>query len=168
MLDRAGIVSLLVTSLALVLTLLLLRALTGGRLKKLAGYQKLVDILYGATILVFALVYLYIFGILSLMLSIAAALGIIGVIFGFAFINAWLANAVSGVVLAFDKTIDVGARIRMDGVEGVVAQISLTTTRVLTDDGKLLVIPNSCFRTRPYLVIEPPKHESKVSPDSRS
>ncbi len=133
--------------------ILVLRAIIKGKLKRLSGYQKLANILYGITFLVFVLVVMYILGILSLIVSVAAALGIIGVIFGFAFITAWLANAIAGVSLVFDREIEVGKRIEIDGKRGEVTQISLTSTKVLTDNGKLLIIPNSSFRTRPYLII---------------
>ncbi|HID60969.1 MAG TPA: mechanosensitive ion channel [Hadesarchaea archaeon] len=149
-----NIVYILVTFAAFVVTILTLRGIIRGKLRRLGGYQKLANIFYGITSLIFTLVILYILGILSLIVSIAAALGIIGVIFGFAFITAWLANAIAGVSLVFDKIIEVGARIEIDGVEGVVTQISLTSTKVLTNDKKLLIIPNSSFRTHPYLIVK--------------
>lgn len=142
---------------AFVVAILILRGIIKGKLKRLRGYQKLANIFYGIAFLIFTLVLLYILGVLSLIISLAAALGIIGVIFGFALITAWLANAIAGVSLAFDKVIEVGTRIKIDGTEGTVTQISLTTTKVLTNDKKLLIIPNSSFRTRPYLIIKTPQ-----------
>jgi len=150
-------IPILLTSIIFAGTILVLRAIIRGKLKRLSGYQKLANIFYGVTFLVFVLVIMYILGILSLIVSIAAALGIIGVIFGFAFITAWLANAIAGVSPVFDRIIEVGSKIEIDGKQGEVTQISLTSTKVLTDDGKLLIIPNTSFRTRPYLIVSPPK-----------
>lgn len=140
-----------------VVVISILRGIIRGKLKRLRGYQKLANIFYGITFLVFCLGLLYIWGVLSLIISLAAALGIIGVIFGFAFITVWLANAIAGVSLVFDRLIQVGSRIKIEGTQGRIVQMSLTSTRLLTDDGKLLIIPNSSFRTRPYLIINTPR-----------
>ncbi len=140
-----------------------------GKLKRLRGYQKLADIFYGVIFLIFCLCLLYIWGILGLLVSLAATLGIIGVIFGFAIMNVWLSNAIAGVSLIFDKLISVGSRIKIDGEKGRVTQISLTSTKLITDDGKLLVIPNKSFRDRPYLILEiPQKKKFKVRQPSFS
>jgi small-conductance mechanosensitive channel len=129
------------------------------KLKRLRGYQKLANIFYGVTFLVFFLSLLHIWGILSLLVSFAAALGIIGVMFGFAIIHVWLANAIAGVSLIFDKLIEVGSRIKIDGTQGKIIQISLTSTKLATDDGKLMIIPNKSFRDRPYLIIKSPQSQ---------
>jgi len=143
----------LIASFAFVIVISILRGIVRGKLKRLRGYQKLANIFYGIASLIFCLGLLYIWGVLSLVISVAAALGIIGVIFGFALITVWLANAIAGVSLVFDKLIQVGSRIKIEGTQGRIVQMSLTSTRLLTDDGKLLIIPNSSFRTRPYLII---------------
>lgn len=152
-----NIIYTLIASFMFIIIISILRGIIRGKLKRLMGYQKLANIFYGIAFLVFCLGLLYIWGILSLIISLAATLGIIGVIFGFAFITVWLANAIAGVSLVFDRLIQVGSRIKIEGTQGRIVQMSLTSTRLLTDDGKLLIIPNSSFRTRPYLIINIPK-----------
>lgn len=147
----------LITLVTFAAALYILRGIIRGKLKRLRGYQKLANIFYGIVFLIFCLNLLYIWGVLSLIVSLAAALGIIGVIFGFAVMTVWLSNAIAGVSLIFDRLVQVGSRIKIDGMKGKIIQISLTSTKLLTDDGKLLIIPNSSFRARPYLIINSPR-----------
>lgn len=151
-----NIIYTLIASFIFIIIIFILRGIIRGKLKRLMGYQKLANIFYGIAFLIFCLGLLYIWGVLSLIISVAATLGIIGVIFGFAFITVWLANAIAGVSLVFDRLIQVGSRIKIEGTQGRIVQMSLTSTRLLTDDGKLLIILNSSFRTRPYLIINTP------------
>jgi len=149
----------LIALFAFIATIYILRAIIAGKLKRLRGYQKLANIFYGIVFLLFCLSLLYIWGVLSLIVSLAAALGIIGVIFGFAFMTVWLSNAIAGVSLIFDKQVQVGIRIKIDGTKGRIVQISLTSTKMVTDDGKLMIIPNKSFRERPYLILGTPRSQ---------
>ncbi len=142
---------------AFAIAIYVLRRIIRAELKRLRGYQKLLNIIYGIAFLILGLFILNIWGVLSLLISFAAALGIMGVMFGFAIIHVWLANALAGVSLIFDKLVQVGAKIKIDGTKGEIIQITLTSTRLATDDGKLLIIPNKSFRDRPYLILEFPQ-----------
>lgn len=147
----------LITLFAFAIAIYVLHRVIKAELRRLRGYQKLLNIIYGIALLILGLFILNIWGVLSLLISFAAALGILGVMFGFAIIHVWLANAIAGVSLLFDRLVRVGTRIKIDGTEGEIIQITLTSTRLATDDGKLLVIPNKSFRDRPYLIIEFPR-----------
>jgi small-conductance mechanosensitive channel len=153
----SNIVYTLIAIVTFVIAVYILRGVIRFRLRKLRGYQKLANIFYSIAFLVLCLGLLHIWGILSLLISFAAALGIIGVMFGFAIIHVWLSNAIAGVSLLFDKLIVVGSRIEIDGIKGRITQITLTSTKMATDDGKLMIIPNVSFRDRPYLIIKAPK-----------
>lgn len=155
----ANIIHTLIAFFTFAIAIYVLHEIIKGKLKRLRGYQKLANIFYGITFLIFCLSLLYIWGVLSLIVSLAATLGIIGVIFGFAFMNIWLSNAIAGVSLIFDKLIAVGSRIKIDGTKGKIIQISLTSTKLATDDGKLMIIPNKSFRERPYLILEYPRNQ---------
>jgi small conductance mechanosensitive channel len=153
----SNIVYTLMALFTFIIALYILRIIIRFKLKKLRGYQKLANIFYGMAFLVLCLGLLHIWGILSLLISFAAALGIIGVMFGFAIIHVWLSNAIAGVSLLFDKFIVVGSRIEIGGKKGRITQITLTSTKMVTDDGKLMIIPNVSFRDRPYLIIKSPR-----------
>lgn len=147
----------LVALLALVVIVYVIHTAVRTKLKRVMEYGKLINIFYGIAILIFGLVLLYIWGVLPLILTFAGALGIIGIIFGFAIMEVWLSNVMAGVSIAFDKLLKVGCRIKIDGTKGEITQISLTSTKLRTDDGKLMVIPNKSFRQRPYLLLETPQ-----------
>lgn len=157
----SNVIYTLITLFAFAIAIYALRRIIRGELKRLRGYQKLLNIIYGIAFLILGLFILNIWGVLSLLISFAAALGIMGVMFGFAIIHVWLANALAGVSLIFDKLVQVGARIKIDGTKGEIIQITLTSTRLATDDGKLLIIPNKSFRDRPYLILEFPRGEER-------
>ena len=144
----------LITFSAFAITIFVLKGIIGGKLKGLGGYQKLANIFYGVAFLIFLLVLLHVWGILPLLVSFAATLGIIGIIFGFAIMEVWLSNVVAGVSLVFDKLLTVGQKIKIDGTKGKIIQMSLTSTKLLTEDGKLMVIPNKSFRERPYQILK--------------
>lgn len=61
-----------------------------------------------------------------------------------------LSNMISGFILMADRPFRVGDRIVLAGGEGgVVTEIGLRSSRILTDDGSLLVVPNvDLVRTR--------------------
>lgn len=153
----SNIIYTLITLFAFAIAIYALHIIIRAELRRLRGYQKLLNIIYGIAFLILGLFILNIWGILSLLISFAAALGIMGVMFGFAIIHVWLANALAGVSLIFDKLVQVGARIKIDGTKGEIIQITLTSTRLATDDGKLLIIPNKSFRDRPYMILEFPR-----------
>jgi len=155
----SNIVYTLVALSTFVIVIYFLRGVIGAKLKRLRGYQKLANIFYGIVFLIFCLSLLHIWGVLSLLISFAAALGIVGVIFGFSIMEVWLSNAIAGVILIFDKLIEVGCRIKIEGTNGRIIQISLTSTKLVTDDGKLLIVPNKSFRERPYLIIKSPQNQ---------
>jgi len=151
----------LIALFAFVIAIYVIRRIMRIKLKKLGGYHKLANIFYSIAFIIFGLSLLHISGVLPLIISFAAALGIVGVIFGFSIMTVWLSNAVAGVALIFDKLIEVGSRIKINGSEGRIMQISLTSTKLVTDDGKLLIIPNKSFRERPYLIIKLPRGEGQ-------
>jgi len=56
-------------------------------------------------------------------------------------------DIISGIFILIDQTVHVGDIIELDGKVGRVAQINLRTTRAVTIDNKVLVIPNHLYLT---------------------
>ena len=55
-----------------------------------------------------------------------------------------ISNIFGGISIIVDKTFSVGDRIRLDsGEEGTVKEITLRTTRVLTQENELVIVPNA-------------------------
>ncbi|AKB32885.1 Potassium efflux system KefA protein [Methanosarcina siciliae HI350] len=72
------------------------------------------------------------------------ALGIGGIIIGLA-AQATLADIITGIVLLIDRPFRIGDRIRIEKLDtwGDVIEIGWRSTRILTRDNRLVVIPNS-------------------------
>ena len=56
-------------------------------------------------------------------------------------------DIISGIFILIDQTVHVGDIIELDGKVGRVEQINLRTTRAVTIDNKVLVIPNHLYLT---------------------
>jgi potassium-dependent mechanosensitive channel len=74
--------------------------------------------------------------------SVAVILGFlsVGIGFGLQYIAADLA---SGFILLFERPVRVGDRLKVNSVEGRVENISLRSTRLVTNDDVTVIIPNS-------------------------
>jgi len=70
-----------------------------------------------------------------------AGLGIAGFIAGFA-LQETLANFASGVMILIYRPFDIGDGVEAGGAAGVVSAMTLVSTRILTDDNQVLVVPN--------------------------
>ena len=75
---------------------------------------------------------------LNALLAASAAL-LVGV--GFA-LQTFFQDIISGIFILIDQTVHVGDIIELDGKVGRVENITLRTTRAVTRDNKVLVIPN--------------------------
>jgi MscS family membrane protein len=71
-----------------------------------------------------------------------AGLGIGGLAFALA-AKDMLANLFGGVTILSDKPFKLGDRIKVAGYDGWVKEIGLRSTRIMTLDGFLMIIPNS-------------------------
>jgi small conductance mechanosensitive channel len=69
---------------------------------------------------------------------------IIGLAVGFA-AQETLANFIASVVIFWDKPFKVGDIIQVDGTGGQVQRVTFRSTRLLTGDGEVLVLPNTAM-----------------------
>lgn len=76
--------------------------------------------------------------------SIAVALGALGIGLGFGLQNIFN-NFISGIILLFERPIQVGEVIEINGIWGTVSKINVRSTVVQTFDNASLIIPNSEF-----------------------
>lgn len=56
-------------------------------------------------------------------------------------------DIVSGIFLLFEGTIEIGDILQLDNTVAEVAEINLRTSRLITKDGKILIVPNHKFIT---------------------
>lgn len=73
--------------------------------------------------------------------GILAGLGVAGLALGFAAQDT-LANFIAGVTILWDRPFRVGDRVEVDGEFGQVKRITLRSTRIHTNQNKVVIIPN--------------------------
>jgi len=88
------------------------------------------------------LIALFAFGLDST--SLAVALGALGIGLGFGLQNIFN-NFISGIILLFERPIQVGDAVEINGTWGVVRKINVRSTQVQTYDNAALIIPNADF-----------------------
>jgi small-conductance mechanosensitive channel len=74
--------------------------------------------------------------------AVFASTAVVAVVIGLA-AQGTLSNVVAGVVLAFSQPIRLGARVSIDGLEGVVEELGLSYSRLRSDDGTSIEFPNA-------------------------
>ncbi len=74
--------------------------------------------------------------------AILTSLGIAGLTIGFAAKDA-LSNLISGLLIFLDRPFVIGDLVEIDGHYGRVDRITLRSTRIITNDGKMLAVPNT-------------------------
>jgi small conductance mechanosensitive channel len=74
--------------------------------------------------------------------ALLGSLGVAGLTIGFA-LRETLSNIISGILIFLDRPFTIDDLVEIDGKYGRVDRITLRTTRVVTNDGKMLAIPNA-------------------------
>jgi small-conductance mechanosensitive channel len=152
-----GQVSLTVGSLLKLAVLFVLLVLVAGRLSgwilgKLLNHTKMdagqrtaiASLVHYTVLIVGATVILENVGIhLTAFALVASALGV-GVGFGLQNI---ISNFISGLIIMLERPIEVGDRIELGGVEGVVQEIGVRRATVVTPDRVAILVPNQSFIT---------------------
>lgn len=106
---------------------------------------------------IFGFIRYFVFIIIFLLILTAAGVNIIVLLTASAalFVGLGLAmrevfqDFIGGIAIMFDKSLHVGDIIELDGRVGRVIEIRLRTTRALTRDDKILIIPNHIFISDP-------------------
>ena len=62
-----------------------------------------------------------------------------------------MADMMYGVLIHLDRDINVGVDVEVDGMRGIIEEISLTRTRIVSDDG-VIIFPNRRFRETAVIV----------------
>lgn len=74
--------------------------------------------------------------------ALLGSLGVAGLTIGFA-LRDTLSNIISGVLIFLDRPFTIDDLVEIDGKYGRVDRITLRTTRIVTNDGKMLAVPNA-------------------------
>ena len=74
--------------------------------------------------------------------ALLGSLGVAGLTIGFA-LRDTLSNIISGILVFMDRPFTIDDLVEIDGNYGRVDRITLRTTRIVTNDGKMLAVPNA-------------------------
>lgn len=74
--------------------------------------------------------------------ALLGSLGVAGLTIGFA-LRETLSNIISGILIFIDRPFTINDLVEIDGLYGRVDRITLRTTRIVTNDGKMLAVPNA-------------------------
>jgi small-conductance mechanosensitive channel len=72
--------------------------------------------------------------------------GAVGIGVGFGLQNV-VSNFISGLIIMFERPIKIGDRIEVGNIEGDVVEIGARSTKVLSNDNIMIIVPNSKFIT---------------------
>ncbi|SEH48032.1 mechanosensitive ion channel family protein [Epilithonimonas hominis] len=95
---------------------------------------------------------LEIMGFSSFFMKFLGSLGVAGVIAGVA-LKDLVSSMFSGMLVSVDKAFKVGDYVTIGGNSGTVQDIGLLTTKLITDDGKKVYIPNQVIFNAPFFNI---------------
>ena len=79
--------------------------------------------------------------------ALLASLGVFGLTIGFA-ARDMLSNIISGILIFIDRPFTIDDLVEIEGRYGRVQRISLRSTRIITNDGKMLAVPNTEVMTK--------------------
>lgn len=74
--------------------------------------------------------------------ALLGSLGVVGLTIGFA-LRDTLSNIISGFLVFLDRPFTIDDLVEIDGKYGRVDRITLRTTRIVTNDGRMLAVPNA-------------------------
>ncbi|SHJ04637.1 small conductance mechanosensitive channel [Cruoricaptor ignavus] len=95
---------------------------------------------------------LEIMGLSSVLWKFIGSLGVAGVIAGVA-LRDLVASMFSGILVGVDKSFRAGDYIQLANYTGTVSDIGFLTTKLITDDGKVVFIPNQVIFNAPFFNI---------------
>lgn len=79
--------------------------------------------------------------------AVLASLGVVGLTIGFA-ARETLSNIISGILIFLDRPFTIDDLVEIDGNYGRVERITLRSTRIVTNDGKMLAVPNTAVMNK--------------------
>ncbi len=129
---------------SLAILILAIRWVMKKHLRKLAGYQKFFYFLSVMLTLSIVAFLAYIWGIFSIVVGTLTTAGVIGLIIVLALLP-WLTDAIVGISLYLNSSINIDDEVEITGKVGRIAEIRLTTTKIV-GEGYVLIVPNRKFR----------------------
>lgn len=108
-------------------------------------------------VLMAAFIAFEIIGLGGFVLKFLGSLGVAGVIAGVA-LKDLVSSMFSGMLIGIDKAFAVGDYVSIKGISGTVETIGFLTTKVITDEGKKVYIPNQLIFSAPFINFSASSH----------
>jgi small conductance mechanosensitive channel len=113
----------------------------GGRNLRADTVAKLLGSVVSVTVWFLAIIQILTAGFGMDVTSIIAAAGVLGVAVGFG-AQTMVKDVITGFFILFENQFSVGETVTIDGFAGRVEELGLRSTRVRSENGDLLIIPN--------------------------
>lgn len=95
-----------------------------------------------AKVVIFSVVFILVLSNFNIDVApLVASLGIAGFAIGFA-VKDTLSNIIGGIILMLDSSFSVGDKVTVDSDTGIIMEVGLRNTKILTYDNELIIIPN--------------------------
>lgn len=91
-----------------------------------------------------------IMGLGGFIMKFLGSLGVAGVIAGVA-LKDLVSSIFSGMLIGMDKAFSKGDYVSIKGITGVVNEIGFLTTKIITDEGKKVYVPNQLIFSAPFI-----------------
>ena len=91
--------------------------------------------------LIMFLLILHVVGIAEALPALLASLGFIGLALAFAS-QTFIQNLIAGLIILIERDLKIGDEIEVSGVRGRIYDIRLRTTRIITNEGIKVIVPN--------------------------
>lgn len=122
-----------------------------------------------ASIVLWAVVIALVFqslGLTQIAIGLSSALAIVGV--GFATGGSKVvSDLLAGVLLARSREFNVGGRVKISEVEGVIRSVDTRKVHLIGDDGTIYIIPNTKFDEQIWQTVPSDKKNHKKEPHAR-
>lgn len=93
----------------------------------------------------------------GLLLKLLGSLGVAGIIAGVA-LKDLVSSAFSGMLVGMDKAFKEGDYVTISNTTGTVEEIGFLTTKIITDEGKKVYIPNQLIFSAPFINFSASQH----------
>lgn len=118
--------------------------------KEQKTFANLIGLFRFLIILAAAFIAFEIMGLGGFVMKFLGSLGVAGVIAGVA-LKDLVSSIFSGMLIGIDKAFSVGDYVSIKGASGTVEDIGFLTTKLITDEGKKVYIPNQLIFSAPFI-----------------
>jgi small conductance mechanosensitive channel len=159
--DTTMLLNVTISLIVLVVGVLVSKHVKKLLLKYLGEYDSTVAELLSRMLYVACLVLVAVLVLAQLGLPISPLTGVLtGIVFGVSLsLKSSYAILASGIMIAFSKPFEIGQKVDIGGAAGTVLSVGFMYTRLIADDGNVVVLANNMVLSRVVTIFEPKEDE---------